>query len=150
MLAGEPEEALEILTESYEHVERMGGFPLESAWLAQSLYAVGRFDEAERRAQAAVDAVDDDFGTVRGAWVRSHGCGRSRDVCEEAERMAREAVAYFEGTDYSIDRTVRPDGSGRGPPSGRTSRRGDRHASARRSVSSSSGRTSSRRPTRGS
>ena len=78
MLAGEPEEAVEILTESYEHVERMGGFPLESAWLAQSLYAVGRFEDAERRAQAAVDAVDDDLGRCRRAGCARAGPGAAR------------------------------------------------------------------------
>ena len=105
MLAGEPAEALEILSEGYEEIERMGEtFALLSAWLAQSLYALGRYDEAERRAQVAVDAVDDDLG-------RSSGLGALARVraqqgrLEEAERMAREAVAYFERTDYSSDRT---------------------------------------------
>ena len=104
MLAGEPEAAVEILTESYEQVERMGGFPLESAWLAQSLYAVGRFEEAERRAQAAVDAVDDALGRSAGlgalARVRAQQ-GRF----DEAESMAREAASYLARTDYSTDRT---------------------------------------------
>ncbi len=95
MLAGEPDEALEILTESYEHVERMGGFPLESAWLAQSLYAVGRFDEAERRAQAAVDAVDDDLGRAAGQGAlarvraRAGAAGGSGSDGEGGRRVLR-------------------------------------------------------------
>ena len=103
MLAGEPEEAVEILSESYEHVERMGGFPLESAWLAESLYAVGRFDEAERRRRWP--------STRSTTFRRSAGMGALARVrarqgrFEEAEAMAREAVAYFAGTDYSTDRT---------------------------------------------
>jgi len=104
MLAGEPAEALEILSESYEHVDRMGGFPLESAWLAESLYAVGRFDEAEQRAQAAVDAVHDDLGRAAGQGALARVRARQGRF-EEAEAMAREAVAYFAETDYSTDRT---------------------------------------------
>ena len=103
MLAGERVEALEILSESYEHVERMGGFALESAWLAESLYAVGRFDEAERRAKAAVDAVDD-HGRAAGQGALARVRARQGRF-EEAEAMAREAVAYFADTDYSTDRT---------------------------------------------
>ena len=54
MLAGRPAEALEILTEAYEQIERMGEtFPLLSAWLAESLYAWadrrGRATRAGRR-----------------------------------------------------------------------------------------------------
>ncbi len=104
MLAGQPEAAVEILSESLEQVERMGSFPLESAWLAESLYAVGRYEEAEERAQSAADTVGDDLSRCAGlgalARVRAQQ-GRF----DEAERMAREAVAYFAGTDYSSDRT---------------------------------------------
>lgn len=103
MLAGEPAEAVDILTESYGHLEQMGGFPLESAWLAQSLYAVGRYDEAERRAQVAVDA-DDDLSRCVGLGALARVRARQGRV-EEAEHMAREAVAYFERTDYTTDRT---------------------------------------------
>jgi class 3 adenylate cyclase/tetratricopeptide (TPR) repeat protein len=103
MLAGEPAEAVAILTESYEQVERMGGFPLESAWLAQSLYEVGRFDDAERRAQVAADS-DDDMSRHVGRGVLARVWARQGRVVE-AERMAREAVAYFAGTEYSNDRT---------------------------------------------
>ena len=85
MLAGERVEALAILSESYEHVERMGGFALESAWLAESLYAVGRFDEAERRAKAAVDAVDD-------------GCKRRGIRCCCMTRIVFSGGQVFDGT----------------------------------------------------
>jgi class 3 adenylate cyclase/predicted ATPase len=105
MLAGETDEALEVLTEGYEQIERMGStFALLSAWLAQSLYAVGRFDDAEQRAQVAVDAVDDDLARCAGMGVLAMVLAR-RGRFEEGERMAREAVAYFEGREYSIDRT---------------------------------------------
>jgi tetratricopeptide (TPR) repeat protein len=103
MLAGEPADAVEILSEAYEQIELMGGFPLESAWLAQSLYAVGRFEEAELRAQVAVDA-DDDLPRFVGLGALARVRAQQGRV-DEAERMAREAVAYFAGTDYSTDRT---------------------------------------------
>jgi tetratricopeptide (TPR) repeat protein len=106
MLAGEPAEALEILGEGYEQIERMGEtFPLLSSWLAQSCYALGRFDEAERRAQAAVDAVDDEFGRSAGMGALARVWAQ-RGRAEEAERMARDAVAYFERTDYGVERTT--------------------------------------------
>jgi tetratricopeptide (TPR) repeat protein len=106
MLAGEPADALEVLSEGYEQIERMGEtFPLLSSWLAQSLYALGRFDEAERRAQAAVDAVDDEFGRSAGKGALARVWAQ-RGRVEEAERMAREAVAYFERTDYGVERTT--------------------------------------------
>ena len=73
-----------------------------SAFLAQTLYAVGRFDDAERRALVAVDAVDDDVARYAGMAVLASVLAR-RGQLEEAERMSREAVAYFEGTEYSID-----------------------------------------------
>jgi tetratricopeptide (TPR) repeat protein len=72
--------------------------------LAQSLYALGRFDEAERRAQVAVDAVDDDLGRCAGLGALARVKAQKGHV-DEAERMAREAVAYFAHTDYSTDRT---------------------------------------------
>lgn len=104
-LAGEPEAAAEILTEGYAQIEAMGEtFPLLSAWLAQSLYALGRFEEAERRAQAAVDAVGDDLGRSAGLGSLARVRAQQGRV-EEAERMAREAVDYFARTDYSTDRT---------------------------------------------
>ena len=106
MLAGEPEEALEVLTEGYEHTDEMGApLLIESAWLAQSLYAVGRFDEAEQRARVAVDAVGDDWARYTGMGVLARVLAQ-RGRLEEAERMAREAVTHFEGTKLSIERTT--------------------------------------------
>jgi tetratricopeptide (TPR) repeat protein len=103
MLAGEPAEAVAIMTESYEEVERMGGFPLESAWLAQSLYDVGLFEDAERRARVAVDAEDEMARSV-GRGVLACVLAQQGRV-DEAERMAKEAAAYFAGTEYWPDRT---------------------------------------------
>jgi tetratricopeptide (TPR) repeat protein len=105
MLAGNPETATEILTEAYEQIERMDEtFPLLSAWLAESLYAVGRYEEAEQRAEAAAAAVGDDLGRSAGQGALARVRARQGRV-DEAERLAREAIAYFELTDYSTDRT---------------------------------------------
>jgi tetratricopeptide (TPR) repeat protein len=99
------EDALEILTDAYEQIERMGEkFPLLAAWLSRSLYVLGRFEEAERMAQEAVDAVNDDLGRSAGLGALAKVRAQQGRV-DEAERMAREAVEYFAGTDYSTDRT---------------------------------------------
>ena len=73
--------------------------------MAQSLYALERFDEAEDRAQVAVDAVDDDWARFTGMGVLARVLAQ-RGRLEEAERMAREAVTHFEGTKLSIERTT--------------------------------------------
>ena len=86
--------------------ERMGAsLPIASAFLAQSLYALERFDEAEDRARVAVDAVDDDWARFTGMGVLARVLAQ-RGRLEEAERMAREAVTHFEGTELSIERTT--------------------------------------------
>ena len=106
MLAGETEEALDVLAEGYQEIDRMG-MPIKimSAWLAQSLCALDRFDEAEQPARVAAEAADDD-------WARYTGFGAlgrvlaQRGELDEAERLAREAATWFDGTEYSIDRTA--------------------------------------------
>jgi tetratricopeptide (TPR) repeat protein len=105
MLAGQTAEALDVLAEGYEQIERMG-LPLKimSAWLSQTLYALGRFDDAEQPARAAAEA-DDDWSRYTGLGALSKVLARQGRL-EEAERMAREAVTYFEATLYSIDRTA--------------------------------------------
>ena len=126
MLAGRPAEALEILTEAYEQIERMGeSFPLLSAWLAESLYALNRTDEAEQRAQVAVDATDD-LGRAAGQGALARVRARQGRF-EEAEALAREGRRVLRAHRLLDRPDMGPDGSGRGPPPGRTSRRGDRH-----------------------
>jgi hypothetical protein len=65
---------------------------------------MGRFEEAERRALTAVEAIDDDLGRCVGLGALARVRARQTRM-DEAERMAREAVAFFEHTDYSTDRT---------------------------------------------
>ena len=97
-------EALEILSESYEHVERMGGFPLESAWLAESLYAVGRFDEAER-ARRWPSMRSTTLGEGRGAGCARTGAGASKGGSRKQKRWRGRPSRTSRGTDYSTDRT---------------------------------------------
>ncbi len=104
VLMGEPGEATEVLTEAYGEIERMGdSFLSLSAFLARSLYEMERFEDAQRRAEAAVEAVDDrrarglGLGVLAKLWARQ---GR----LEEAAGMAEEAVALFSGTEFSIFR----------------------------------------------
>ena len=149
MLAGEPAEALEILTEGYEQIERMGEtFPLLSAWLAQSLYAVGRFDEAEpTRAGGRRCSRRRSRSEPRGMGALARVRARQGRF-EEAERVGEGGRRVLRATPTTRPTGLGPDGfwpkscvwpdvpTRRSPPS------------ARRSSSSSNGRTSSRRRTR--
>ena len=105
MLAGEPEEALELLSEGYGHLEEIGSpLVVESAFIGKSLYALGRFDEAEQRARVAFETMDDPWTRHTGMSVLATVLARQGRL-EEAESLAREAVAHFETTECSIDRT---------------------------------------------
>jgi len=104
-LAGRHEEALEILAEGFGHLEEMGTpLMVESAFLAKSLYELGRLDEAERRARVAFDAVDDPWARHTGMGVLATVVARQGHL-DQAESLAREAVEHFERTECSIDRT---------------------------------------------
>jgi tetratricopeptide (TPR) repeat protein len=104
MLADRPAEALAILSEAYEELEAIGEtFRLLLVFLAQSLCELGRFDEAEARARAAVDS-DSELARHAGMGVLARVLAH-RGHFQEAEAMAREAVAHFEGTEFSADRT---------------------------------------------
>jgi class 3 adenylate cyclase/tetratricopeptide (TPR) repeat protein len=102
MLADDPHGAVDVLTEGYEHLEQMGDRdPLLAALLAEASYANGQFEEAERKAELAASSsipLSRNLGKGVLSKVRARQ-GRP----EEAERMGREAVASFEGTDFLID-----------------------------------------------
>ena len=102
MLAGQPEDAVAILAEGYEHLVEMGETTsLLAALLGQGLYTIGRFEEAERKAELAV-AVDAPLSRNLGKGVLAKVWARQGKGAE-AERLAREAVASLEGTDLLID-----------------------------------------------
>lgn len=101
MLAGQYEDALGVLTEGYDHLLEMGDRAFLEAALAQGCYALGRFEEAELNAERAIAGgrrVAQSLGRGVLAKVRARQ-GR----LTEAEALAREAVASFEGTDFLID-----------------------------------------------
>ena len=69
--------------------------------LAEALYRQGRYDEAQEIAIASAElGADDDVSTQALVWaVRAKILAR-RDLAEEAEAMAREAVALAGDTEF--------------------------------------------------
>jgi class 3 adenylate cyclase/tetratricopeptide (TPR) repeat protein len=102
MLADDPYGAVEVLTEGYEHLEQMGATEsLFTPFLAEALYKNAQFEEAERTSELAASS-DVPLARDLGKCVLSKVRARQGRL-EEAERMGREAVASFEGTDFLID-----------------------------------------------
>lgn len=98
MLAGEPHEALEILTEAYERREEMGeANPILAGLLSQALYATGQFREAKRKAELGM-AGDVPSSRELARTVRAEVLAREGQLIE-AENEAREAVTFFEDTE---------------------------------------------------
>jgi class 3 adenylate cyclase len=103
MLAGDPAAAERALQRTYEGLERMGerGFlSTTGAELSQTLYALGRYDEADRYASTSDEAgASDDIATqvpVRGVQAK---VAARRGRMAEAEDMARAAVELARSTD---------------------------------------------------
>ena len=103
LLAGDAEAALALATEGIEQLGELG----ERGWLstvtclgAEAAYRLGRDDEARRLAQEAgeIGAADDVITQMLILQVRAKLLSR-RGEHEEAERLAREAVAWAEPTD---------------------------------------------------
>ena len=104
LVAGDPVAAEQSLRAGYSTLEQMGETNLLStsaAYLGQALLAQGRDQEAERFAELSDEmATADDLLTQilwRGVRARTLA-GRGR--LEEAEQVAREAVALAERTDF--------------------------------------------------
>jgi tetratricopeptide (TPR) repeat protein len=98
MLAGEPHEALEILSEAFERREEMGeANPILAGLLSQALYATGQFEEAKRKAELGIAG---DVPSMRelARTVYAQVLAREGHLTE-AEDEARDAVAFFEGTE---------------------------------------------------
>ena len=103
MLAGDPAAAERALRRTYEGLERLGeqGFlSTTAAELAQTIYAQGRYDEAEHYASISEEAgASDDIATqlpIRG--IRAKVAAR-RGRFEEAVTQARAAVDLAGTTD---------------------------------------------------
>jgi ATP/maltotriose-dependent transcriptional regulator MalT len=104
LVAGEVTMAEDEARQGCDALERMGetGF-LSSAFalLAESLYRQGRLDEAFRTTEDSEHAtgIDDLDAQIRWRGTRAKVLAR-RDDLEEAERLAREAVALVETTEW--------------------------------------------------
>ena len=107
MLAGDPAAAARVLRESYVALTRMGerGFlSTIAALLAQALYALGDYDEAEEFSRASADAAAADDVLSQVLWRAALAKVRARQgELERAEGLAREAVQIVEETDFLND-----------------------------------------------
>jgi class 3 adenylate cyclase/tetratricopeptide (TPR) repeat protein len=104
LLAGDADAAVHELRAGYEALERMGERGVRStiaAYLAQTLVAQGSFDEAESFARIAAETGAVDDVVTQATWRSAHACclARGGDAAQ-AERLAREAVALADSTDF--------------------------------------------------
>ncbi len=103
LLAGEPalaEAPLRADLETLASMSGSGALATSTALLAQAVYAQGRTGEAGQLSRVAHDiaAPDDIMTQVIWRGVQAKVLARE-DRCEEAEALAREAVALAEATD---------------------------------------------------
>ena len=103
LLAGAPAAAERELRAGYDTLVEMGDLgrlSTEAAFLAQAVYVQGRYEEAESLTGVSEGAAtpDDVFSQIAWRGVRSKALARRGEV-EQAERLAREAVALAKGTD---------------------------------------------------
>ena len=103
LLAGDAVAAERELAPGYEALREMGELgrlSTEAAFLAEALYAQGRYDEAERLTAISADAAtpDDAFSQIAWRGTRSKTLARKGELAQ-AELLAREAVALAEKTD---------------------------------------------------
>jgi len=103
MLAGEPAAAEAELRRGYSILEDMGELGVLStlaAYLADAVYAQGRYDEAEHLTHVSEEAATSDDIASHVWWrvTRARVLARRRSH-EEAERIGSEALALAEVTD---------------------------------------------------
>jgi tetratricopeptide (TPR) repeat protein len=104
LLAGDPAAAEREFRAGYELSEGMGetGYlSTTSGFLAEALYAQGRYEEALRYTKEAERAAAADDVLSQFVWraVRAKVLAR-RGELESSEKLAREAVALADSTDY--------------------------------------------------
>jgi predicted ATPase/class 3 adenylate cyclase len=103
LLAGDPVAAERCLRKGYAALEEMGDRALLSttaAFLGQALLAQGRDEEAERYALVSAELASDDDLITQVLWrgVRARAVAHAN--VDEAESLAREAVALAAKTDF--------------------------------------------------
>jgi tetratricopeptide (TPR) repeat protein len=104
LMAGNPERAIEFELKGYEWMTTTGfvGFAnTVAAHLARAMLELNRLDEAERWAETVQELTTeaDPAATGPALGVAARARARQGDF-QEAERLGREAVASFEGTDF--------------------------------------------------
>jgi tetratricopeptide (TPR) repeat protein len=102
-LAGEPAAAESVARRTCQRLEQLGDTAFRATaagQLAASLYALGRFEEADRWTQTAEELASSDDVTSNMLWrqVRAKLLARGGHHAD-AERLAREAVGLGEETD---------------------------------------------------
>jgi class 3 adenylate cyclase/tetratricopeptide (TPR) repeat protein len=107
LLAGDPAEAEVSLRAGYERLREMGEKALRAdtaAMLARAVHAQGRLDEALDLTREAEEEADLDDLSAQFVWraVRAQILAH-RGAFAEADRLATEAVALVEGTDWLTD-----------------------------------------------
>ena len=100
---GAAEDAVRELRWGYETLEQMGekaGRSTVAGNLAEALYCLGRFEEADDFVRACLEAAspEDIASQVIGRMVRAKLLA-VKGMYDRAEQTAREAVALAEGTD---------------------------------------------------
>jgi predicted ATPase/class 3 adenylate cyclase/DNA-binding winged helix-turn-helix (wHTH) protein len=108
LLAGDPLAAERNLRRGYDALAEMGErnhLSTSAALLAQALLALERDEEAERFARLSEEWADADDLITQVLWrgVRAMTLAR-RGLVQEAESLAREAVALAETSDFVNDR----------------------------------------------
>ena len=106
LMAGHPEESARILGEGEGELRAMGSDAVHviAAMYARSLYACGRYDEADEAAARAITGSR--YFTSEetlGLGVRAMVAAR-RGSFEEGERLAREALTVIDDSDFLCDR----------------------------------------------
>jgi len=108
LLAGDPAAAERRLRAGYERLAAMGESQLRSttaALLARAIYEQGRYDEAYTFTEASAEAAALEDVVTQIGWRAVRGrilVGQGR--VGEGEKLAREAVALAERTDFPSDR----------------------------------------------
>ena len=103
LLAGDPVAAERLLRQGYAALEEMGEKPVLSttaAFLGQALLAQGRHEEAGQWAELSAEQAHEDDMHSQSMWRAVHASVSSaRGESADAERYAREALAFAERTD---------------------------------------------------
>jgi class 3 adenylate cyclase/tetratricopeptide (TPR) repeat protein len=104
MLGGDPVAAEDVWRGAYERLERIGergNLSTIAAFLAEALLAQGADDEAEQRTEESERTASRDDVISQVAWrvTRAKLLARRGEV-EPAERLARDAVARADETDW--------------------------------------------------